>query len=268
MTETSFFWSGASIGDHGPYTDDQFSDIYWSLFTTKNDVQGVIAGHTNALLVSNPAGNTIRVASGMALVDGKVYSNSTNIDTSLVTPSLGNSRYDLVVLQKDWTLQTVRMVIVTGIENVSPGAPGVTQSNGSIWEIPLALVFIDDAAAITLTDLREYAHFSTPLVHRRQGGDADWTTPGSTDYIPALTTLQAGATLISLIGDADGVKTVTFPKAFDHIPIVLVTCNDPDYIAVVTSASATTATIAIKHRAAALATIDITVSWLAFGEIA
>jgi hypothetical protein len=219
------------------------------------------------LAVSNPSGNTIRVASGLAFVDGKYYSNSANLDTDIVTPSAGNNRYDLVVLQKDWAAQTVRLAILTGVEGPTPAVPTVTQTDGTTWEIALAKVYITDAGVITITDLRDFARFASPQVKRRQGGDADWTTPGTTNYTPGITSMQAGSAQISLLGDGGGVKTVTFPKVFNHKPVVLVSCDSADYIATVSGVTTSLAVISIVHRAGSLATADINISWLAIGEI-
>jgi hypothetical protein len=267
MAETSFFWTGASVGDHGAYTDDQFSDIFRSLFTAGPTAEGVITGYGGMLAVSNHSGNTIRVASGLALVDGKVYENTANLDTDIVTPSIGNNRYDLVVLRKSWALQTVRLAIVIGAEGVTPAIPTVTQTDGTTWEIPLARIYITNAGVITLYSLREYARFAMPLVVRRQGGGAGWTTPGTANYTPALTGMQAGSAQISLLGDAGGVKTITFGKAFSQVPVVLVSCDSADYLATVSGVTATQAVIAVNHRAGSLDTIDINISWLAVGEI-
>jgi hypothetical protein len=267
MAESSYFWTGASIGDHGAYTADQFSDFIRSLFTTNPAVQGVLAGYANKLNVTNPAGNTIRVDTGLALVDGKVYENFVAINTDIVTPSAGNNRYDLVVLQKDWALQTVRLAILTGVEDPTPAVPTVTQSYPTIWEIALAKVYITDAGVITLTDLREYTRFAMPLVHRRQGGGADWTISGVVNYTPSLTGMQAGSAVISLIGDANGTVSVNFPAAFNQAPIVLATCDSPDYIVAVYNITASLCLISIQHRAGSLATHDFNISWLAVGEI-
>jgi hypothetical protein len=267
MAETSFFWTGASVGDHGAYTDDQFSDIFRSLFTAGPTVQGVIAGYAGMLAVSNPSGNTIRLASGLAMVDGKVYENTADLDIDILSTSFSNNRYDLVVLRKSWSAQTVRLAIVTGAEAASPTVPTVTQIDGTTWEIALAKIYITSASVITLTDLREYARFASPLVYRRQGSAAGWTAPGVINYIPAITFIQAGSAQISLLGDPDGTKTVTFPVAFSQVPLVLVTCDAHNYVVTASDISTSLFLIMVEHRAGALATIDIKISWLAVGEI-
>jgi hypothetical protein len=64
-----------------------------------------------------------------------------------------------VVLRKLWAAQTVRIVILTGVEG--GGVPALTQTEGVQWEIPLAQVSITVVPAITITDEREFSR--TPL---------------------------------------------------------------------------------------------------------
>lgn len=120
--------------------------------------QGYIEGYLNELAVSNPAGNTIRVASGAALVDGKFYDNDNNVDNAIATPA-ALTRIDRVVLRKSWAAQTVRVVILTGVEG--GGVPALTQVDGTTWEIPLAQVSITTVPVITITDERVVCR--TPL---------------------------------------------------------------------------------------------------------
>ncbi len=160
MTENSWYWPQTSVGDatDAPYDDDEFSDIWRKLFLRDRTLQGVIEDYENELAVSNPAGNTIRTATGAALVDGKFYETDANVDIVIATPAV-LTRIDRVVLRKSWAGQTVRVAILTGVEG--GGVPALTQTDGVTWEIPLAQVSITTAPAITITDERVNAR--TPL---------------------------------------------------------------------------------------------------------
>ena len=151
--EQSFYWSDDAVGDGvlSPYDNDEFSDNWRKLFQTDRTTQGVIDTYENELLVTNPAGLIIRIATGAALVDGKLYENDANVDNAILAPLI-NTRIDLVVLRKSWALQTVRIAIITGVEGA--GVPGLTQTDGVIWEIPLAQVSITIVPTITITDVR------------------------------------------------------------------------------------------------------------------
>jgi len=160
MTEKSFYWANTAIGDGSlsPYDNDEFSDIWRKLFTADRAVQGHIDGYENSLEVSNPSGNTIRVNTGAALVDGKFYETTAVVDNSISTPAAA-TRKDRIVLRKSWASQTVRVAVLTGIEGGS--IPSLTQTDGLTWEIPLATISITTGGAITVTDEREASR--TPL---------------------------------------------------------------------------------------------------------
>lgn len=171
MTQWSAFWGGTATGDaagatvDAPYSDDEFSDLWSILFLYDRTVQGVIqtnrSGYTGLLEVTNPSGSTIRVANGLALVDGKVYGNTANVDEAVDVPG-SNTNYYLVVLTKDFAAQTVRIDIKEAAGNSNGGAstavgyPTVTQTDGTTWEIALAQVSVTSGPTVTITDVREW----------------------------------------------------------------------------------------------------------------
>ncbi len=161
MTEKSYVWGGIVVGDatESPYDDDEWSDLWRKLFTRDRTTQGVIDGYEGQLVVSNPAGNTIRVPSGAGIVDGKFYENTADIDNILATPA-ALTRVDRFVLRKTWATQEVRVTVITGVEGA--GVPSLVQIDGTTWDIPLAAVSITTGDAITITDERSFCR--TPLL--------------------------------------------------------------------------------------------------------
>lgn len=221
MTQTSLPWANNGIGDGQPYDDDEWSDWQRKLFTHDRTLQGVVPGYANDLAVSNPAGNTIRVATGAALVDGKFYETDANVDNTITTPGAGSNYYRFV-LQKDWALQTVR-VAVLGPDAASP--PVVTQTDGTLWEISLATVQITSGAVVTVTDTRRYVGLTMApgLVAWQSGAANDWVaTPGTTDWVPPAAKMQGGLIRWTGAASATGTKSVTFPKAFMRAPAVFI----------------------------------------------
>lgn len=158
--ENSWFWGGTTPGDasEAPYDNDEWSDIWRKLFMRDRETQGVIEDYLFELAVENLSGNDIRVDTGAALVDGKFYETDANVDNTIATPAV-STRIDRVILRKSWSAQTIRVAILTGVEG--GGVPTITQTDGVIWEIPLAQVSITTGAVITITDEREFAR--TPL---------------------------------------------------------------------------------------------------------
>lgn len=159
MAETSLPWGGIAVGDSGPYTDDQWTDVWRKLFTRDRTLEGVIPDYLSELVVTNPAGVTIRVASGGAVVDGKFYQSTANVDFAGVAPG-GGSNFYTVVLDKDFAAQEVRLNML-GPNAVAP--PAVTQADGVDWEIAIYEIEITSGSVVTITDVRVYCHFNTNI---------------------------------------------------------------------------------------------------------
>jgi hypothetical protein len=268
MSETSFPWAGTAAGDHGPYSDAQWSDAWRKLFLKDRAKEGVLGGYANELAPANPSGQNIRIDTGAALVDGKFYEASASTDFTLSLPGSGLNRYDRIVLRKSWAAQTVRLALLSGAEAVSPSVPALTQSSGDTWEIPVCKAYITDAGAVTLTDERSYCRFAGVPVHRRQGGSAaNWSTNGTTAYTPAKAGIQAGAAPITLTSAASGSVIVTFPEAFSGTPLAWASSNEPNYVVSVTSLSATACTLTVSEKDGQARTVSFSVYWLAVGKV-
>ena len=188
MAEISLPWGGSITGDAGPYTDDQWTDVWRQLFTRDRTLEGVLPDYLNELVVTNPAGLTIRVASGGAVVDGKFYRNTANVDFAGAAPG-GGSNFYTVVAHKDFAAQTVRLSML-GPNAVAP--PAVTQADGVDWEIAIYEIEITSGSVVTLTDVRVYCHFNTN-VSTAMLEDGAVTTPKLPDGAVTAVKLTDGA---------------------------------------------------------------------------
>jgi len=177
MAETSGPWDGVAVGDavRAPYNasewDDQFEDMF------NSDVNlGVLANRGGDLAGSILGANQFRIASGAALVKGKWYRNTANVDFAPVSATAGNWRRDRIVLSSTWAninsaardpaiqlAQTIRLIrLINPAENAA--APAVTQTDGVLWEIPLYQINISDAGVVTIqSDDREFITVGTGL---------------------------------------------------------------------------------------------------------
>ncbi len=167
MTEKSWPWGGIVTGDASlaPYDDDEWSDIWRQLFEWDRTISAVFPNNANELAITSPSANTARVATGMGMCDGKIYETDANVDKTIATPAV-STRVDLIVLQKEFTAQTVRIAVHAGVEGA--GAPTETQTDGTTWETVIAEVSITTGGAITITDRRVFiastlAQFSSPV---------------------------------------------------------------------------------------------------------
>ena len=154
--QISMPWDGRTVGDAtiAPYDSDEFSDYIDEMLDYNRAIMGVVSiaktGYSGFLEVTNPAGLTIRVATGIAIVDGKLYRNSASVDNTVVAPGAG-SNYYRVILRKSFAAQTVRVALL-GPNVVAP--PSVTQTDGTTWEIGLATVQVTSGSVVTVTDTR------------------------------------------------------------------------------------------------------------------
>tara|TARA_Y100000310_G_scaffold343856_1_gene453520 strand:+ start:1265 stop:2680 length:1416 start_codon:yes stop_codon:yes gene_type:complete len=176
MTELSRPWEGTTTGDAGPYTDDNWTDI-WKYFLggIGEANSGVFSNALNELEVTGAA-SPVTVDTGVALNDGTYYLNDVAVNVVVATPAAAQ-RIDRIVLRKDWALQTVRITLIGGVEG--GGAPALTQVDGTTWDIPLyQLTVAFPGGAITLADEREWLSIKK-ADFQRFASSGNWTKPGS-----------------------------------------------------------------------------------------
>ncbi|KKL57940.1 hypothetical protein LCGC14_2230380 [marine sediment metagenome] len=157
MSESSRPWSGIVTGDSGPYSDDQWSDIFATFLAHIVASQGVWEGQLNELVASG-AVTPVAINTGRALVDGVWYESDASEDVAIPSPAV-NPRVDRIVLRKDWALQTVRLTRLAGAESALqvPPAPALVQNDGVTWDLPLWQIHITVGGVITLWhDEREF----------------------------------------------------------------------------------------------------------------
>ena len=74
MAESSLFWGGTTVGDCGPYNDDQFSDFMKYAFIQDNTMQGIFFRRFNELAVTVVGSNAL-IDTGGPLVVNSAGSN-------------------------------------------------------------------------------------------------------------------------------------------------------------------------------------------------
>lgn len=143
MTQVSYPWDGLTVGDAviALYSSQEFARDWFQLaFVYDRTAEGVIdtgfGGLTGGLIVAAGAG-VVTVNTGAAIVDGRVYKNDAQI--TLTPDNTPSTRVDRVILRCDQTAQTVRAVILKGVDG--SGTPSALTQNtaaGGTWEISLA----------------------------------------------------------------------------------------------------------------------------------
>lgn len=182
MTQKSLHWDGSSLGDADALTVNAADGIGWRLGNVDYESpfvdlalrmvlngtgnRGVLKGWANELNVAAGGGMTVTVDTGGAVVYGMPYENTTvgPLVTFTLTNPTHDTRYDYIVLRRNWAAQTIRATVIQGVEG--GGIPAITQSPApdgtGIYDIPLATVEVTTAPAIgIITDMREWIEMTT-----------------------------------------------------------------------------------------------------------
>jgi len=170
MAQTSQPWDGIAIGDasRARYSADEWAEMYQDMFNSDVN-RGVWRSRGSELVGTIPGVNQFRIASGAALVKGRWFKSSTNEDFAPASATGGNWRRDRIVLSSTWadiasaarepvnqTARTIKLIrLINPVENAA--APGLTQNDGVLWEIPIYRIQISDAGVVTIhADDREF----------------------------------------------------------------------------------------------------------------
>jgi hypothetical protein len=156
MTQKSFLWTTGTSGDGSvEYTQGDWSYIT-KVLGDAGKSEGICPGYLSQLSPSSTGNNNARIAPGGAIVDGRPYVNTENVD--VVIPSAvggGNTRIDRIVLRADWTAHTVRVTRIAGVDAGSPTPPTITETSETLYDVIICQVLVTEAGAITITDERE-----------------------------------------------------------------------------------------------------------------
>jgi len=208
MAQRSYPWDGQVLGDatEAPYSSAEWqSKIYRYLLSANREKGGPIRGFLNQFAATNTT-SPIAIDTGASLVDGTIHESDASENIVIPNP-IGNPRMDRIVLLKNPTTQTVRLVRSPGAEAAVPVAPALDQTDLANWEDPLWQVYIDVAGNITLYD--DYNFVTSPLnsIGLAQGrlsllwdnpdtrDDLDAVAPASTDHAVTDTVTFAVARL-------------------------------------------------------------------------
>jgi len=172
MTQRSWHWNGASLGDADALALNVADGIgfrlanedYESLFVDRglrmiyngDENRGVLANWLNELAVTGVA-TPVQVDTGGAIVYGMPYENTVAVNVAVPSPT-SDTRQDYIVLRRNWADQEIRITRIAGVEG--GGVPALTQSPApsgtGIYDVPLATLSVTTGGVITVTDAREY----------------------------------------------------------------------------------------------------------------
>ena len=272
MAEASRIWNSTGTGDGAltGITQQNWLEIFRDSFTSdRYTTEAVLAGVSGELKVTG-SNSPLAVAAGAAYVYGFYYQNTSSLNLSVTTPTIGTTGGH-VVLRADWSGQTVRAVAVRNTDGTN-STPSLTQTAGTTYEIRLATFTITTGGSITITDVRDFCHPTAPVYRRQGGSTTDWNTSGSTNYTPGGSKVECGAVSVSFSSSAtSNLATVTFPSAFTGVPVPVLTAfsngstTGRKVLFTVESVSATTMTIRGYVTDGSTTSSSYDCYWLAMG---
>lgn len=176
MTEKSYFWSCAAIGDGGPDSFSQEAVMNWlgAFGVTYNpELTGIIPWkNTNntyvklfGLAAIAPTGElvptynsgTLTIDTGLAISGGIFYVNDTAVDFDIPTYKSGYANgVDRIVLRRELVTQTTRL---TYVRSTGAGLTAPLQNDLTYWDVPIARITLDGSGNYSsLTDDRQYVN--------------------------------------------------------------------------------------------------------------
>jgi hypothetical protein len=84
----------------------------------------------------------VKVRSGQALVRGHYYDSTGTETVTIPAADSTNPRIDRIVLRLDPTANSILIHRLAGTPNASPSAPALTQTDGALFDLPLAQVYV------------------------------------------------------------------------------------------------------------------------------
>lgn len=166
--------------------DPSITEAKWSKlfnYVTKQYVTGLQVAPTGTA-------RQVSIGAGDAVAAGVLVESTTTLTVTLGANSTANSRIDTIALQINWSgSQTTggSIVGVAGAASTTPTPPTLTQTPGTLWQIPLAYVTVAPGATV-LPD--------TAVVRATPGERVSSVYRGST----AFDEMQNGVTTPRVIG--------------------------------------------------------------------
>jgi hypothetical protein len=164
MAQNSGFWTTEDISPVGHQVTG-YTQSHWStaleIMAASSGFEGVAPGYLNNLDVINTDLNEVTVDAGGALVDGKWYINDAGEILTVESASgSGNTRIDRIVIRVDWSSYIAQIHRIVGVAAASPSPPDIAQNSGSVYDIKLAQLWVDEYGNITVVDERDWSVIS------------------------------------------------------------------------------------------------------------
>lgn len=149
--------------------DGSIDELSWSWIAGLMGTDSAFAGRTDF----QPTANTgvtrgVNIAPGRSGAAG-VAATSDLVETLTLDAAATGSRWDLVVLRRDWSTNTVSLVKILGPSSGAKTFPAIQETPGEIFDQPVAWCLVTAGSTIvTVEDLRIYSSPVLTVPHYNQ----------------------------------------------------------------------------------------------------
>jgi hypothetical protein len=192
-----------------PFENIDTSETQYSLLF-KNVGEGVIPDRGLEIEpYADSTGMTAKVKTGDALVRGHYYNSTAETSLTIAAAHASLARIDRVILRLDPSANSIILAVLEGVADASPAPAALTQTEGDVYEFPVALVAV--GAGVTtiapgnITDQRVILASTATLQADITAIESDLATKA-----PLLATFVTDATTARTIASADSGKTIRF----------------------------------------------------------
>lgn len=252
---------------------DSMEDRWYKMARLWRDT-GVVAEGNKFEVYADNSGLRVKVKSGIAWIRGHYIESDAEEILAIGAADPSNPRIDRVVLRVDWSANTIALTVLQGTAAGSPSAPALTQVSGTTWEISLAQVLVDAAAAsITAGKVTDERGYTESISDHAAVSVAVHGLPASVhvlgnrnaagEFIQHGTKKATGDQARSITRGC--IEAITFPVAFNSTPVVLPggTTDNKCHLG---SARAVTTTGFSLERFSTASELVNNMQWLALGS--
>lgn len=157
----------ANLTTYGPFSNTSWSQTEWGRYQASWQYDGIIptafqqspTTQNEFAVTANGVDRQLTVATGRAFIEG-IFGTLTSTQTlDIAANSSGLTRVDRIILTVNWSTLVMTVSILEGTPGA--GAPSLTQTFGTLWQMSLCQVTVANGASslnqATITDERQPA---------------------------------------------------------------------------------------------------------------
>lgn len=215
MAIDSYLWSTELPQSRHPngYNEREAQTIFNAARAIPVSLSGVCRAKLNEFAVSYISPRRLEIGSGHAYLNGIFAWDESS--TNIVLPAVASDTAFLVVLEANWTTQTVAIRAITA-NSGDTAIPALVQTQYGIWQIPLCGGIVDNAGVT-------YQYIGFDWLDKRQGESPD-RVAGLTDlrrFLGGGNNSQVSLSTDVITQPTDDVLVIEPPNQYAEIVVFL-----------------------------------------------